>query len=118
MSKSLVLILSSITFVPLSALAKVYELNLSQCEIGTSCSKCIEHFKINFSVNDTEKTVKVFGRTPSGEQEESLVTTCSVKSIDNWQCNEFRGTIKVSDGNINYLDNKTMKDINIETCMR
>ena len=118
MSKSLALILSAITFTPLSALAKVYELNLSQCEIGTSCSKCIEHFKMNFSVNDTEKTVKVFGRTPTGEQIETLVTTCSVKSINNWQCDEFRGTIKVSDGKISYLDNKTMKNINIETCMR
>ena len=118
MSKSLVLILSAITFAPLSALAKVYELNLSQCEIGTSCSTCIEDFKINFSVNDTEKTVKVSGRTPTGEQIETLVTTCSVKSINNWQCDEVRGTIKVSDGKISYLDNKTMKNINIETCMR
>ncbi len=118
MFKSLALILSAITFTPLSALAKVYELNLSQCEIGTSCSKCIEHFKMDFTVNDTEKTVKVSGRTPTGEQIETLVTTCSVKSINNWQCNEFRGTIKVSDGKISYLDNKTMKNVNIETCMR
>ena len=118
MSKSLALILSVITFTPLSALAKVYELNLSQCEIGTSCSKCVEHFKINFSVNDTEKTVRVFGRAPTGEQIETLVTTCSVKSINNWQCDEFRGTIQVSDGKISYLDNKTMKNINIETCLR
>ncbi len=118
MSKSLALILSAITFAPLSVLAKVYELNLSQCEIGTSCSKCIEHFRIDFTVNDAEKTVKVSGKTPTGEQIETLVTTCSVKSINNWQCNEFRGTIKVSDGKISYSDNKTMKDINIETCIR
>ncbi len=118
MSKSLALVLLTITFAPLSALAKVYELNLSQCELGTSCSKCVEHFKMNFTVNDTEKTVKVSGRTPADEQIETLVTTCSVKSINNWQCNEFRGTIQVSDGKISYLDNKTMKDINIETCMR
>jgi len=118
MSKCLALILSAITFAPLSALAKVYELHLSQCEIGSSCSKCVEHFKMNLTVSDTEKTVNVSGRTPAGEQIETLLTTCSVKSINNWQCNEFRGTIQVSDGKISYLDNKTMKDINIETCMR
>jgi hypothetical protein len=118
MSKSLALILSAITFAPISVLAKVYELNLSQCEIGTSCSKCVEHFKVNFLVNDTEKTVKVSGKTPSGEQIETLITTCSIESVNNWQCNEFRGTIKVLDGKISYLDNKTMKNINIETCVR
>lgn len=118
MFKSIALILSAITFTPLLALAKVYELNLSQCEIGSSCSKCVEHFKMNFSVNDTEKTVNVSGKTPNGEKVETLMTTCSVKSVNNWQCDEFRETIKVSDGKISYIDNKTMKNINIETCMR
>ena len=118
MLRPLTLILIAIILTPLSAVGKVYELNLSQCEIGTSCSKCVEHFKMNFSVNDTEKTVKVSGKTPTGEQIETLVTTCSIKSVNNWHCNEFRGTIKVSDGKISYLDNKTMKNINIETCLR
>ena len=118
MLRPLTLILMAITLAPLSAAGKVYELKLSQCEIGTACSKCVEHFKMNFTISNTEKTVRVSGRTPAGEQIETLVTTCSVKSINDWQCNEFRGTIKVSDGKISYLDNKTMKNINIETCMR
>ena len=118
MPKPLKLLLLLISFVPLSALAKVYELNLSLCEGKTSCSVCVEDLKVNFTVNNANKTVTISGKTTSGEQLKELLTKCSVQSANDWQCHELRGLIRVTSGILEYVPQETLLGKNIEICMR
>ncbi len=118
MSKSLALILSAITFAPLPAVAKVYELNLSLCEAKMSCSVCVEDIKVNFTVDDANKTVTISGKATNGEQLREALTKCSIQSADNWQCEELRGVIKVASGKLTYTPEKARFGKNIEVCLR
>ncbi len=118
MPKFLKLLLLAISFAPLSAVAKVYELNLSLCEAKMSCSVCVEDISVNLTVNDAKKTVTISGKTTSGEQLKEALTKCSVQSPDNWECEELRGVIKVASGKLTYTPERARFGKNIEVCLR
>ena len=118
MPKRLTLVLLAIFFSPLPAVAKVYELRLSLCEVKTSCSMCIEDIRVNFTVNSENKTVTISGKATSGEQLKEVLTKCSVQSSDNWQCEELRGVIKVASGKLTYTPEQARFGKDIEVCIR
>jgi hypothetical protein len=118
MPKFLKLLLLAISFAPLSAVAKIYDLSLSLCEVKTSCSVCIEDIRVSLTVNSENKTVTISGKTTSGEQLKEVLTKCSVQSSDNWQCEELRGVIKVASGKLTYTQEKARFGKNIEVCLR
>ncbi len=118
MPKFLKLLLLAISFVPLSAVAKVYDLSLSLCEVKTSCSVCIEDIRVNLTVNSENKTVTISGRATTGEQLKEVLTKCSVQSTNDWQCEELRGVIKVASGKLTYTPEKARFGKDIEICIR
>jgi hypothetical protein len=118
MPKRLTLVLLAIFFSPLPAVAKVYELRLSLCEVKTFCSVCIEDIRVNLTVNSENKTVTISGKTTSGEQLKEVLTKCSVQSSDNWECEELRGVIKVASGKLTYTPEQARFGKNIEVCLR
>lgn len=101
-----------------SVVAKDYELNLSLCEIKTDCKLCIEDISVKFKVDDNRKTVTVSGRASTGERVEEVLVRCSVKSTSDWQCEEFRGLIMVTNGKLTFSSRQTLFEKDFEICPR
>jgi hypothetical protein len=98
--------------------AKNYELNLSLCETKTDCKTCIENISVMLRVDEALKTVTASGRSNTGERVEEILARCTLKSVADWQCEEFRGLIVVTNGKLSYSPRQTMLGKGIEICQK
>lgn len=69
--------------------SKTYEVTLDACEAKTSCSKCMERVKIQFSVDEASKSVTVSGTQIDGTPLSEVMEPCEVRDANNWLCTAF-----------------------------
>jgi hypothetical protein len=78
--------------------SKTYEVTLEACEAKTSCSKCMERVKIQFSVDEASKSVTVSGTKIDGSPLSEVMETCEVRDANNWLCTDFWLDFEVKNG--------------------
>ena len=71
---------------------------MEACEAKTSCSKCMERVKIQFSVDEASKSVKVSGTQIDGTPLNEVMETCEVRDANNWICTDFWLDFEVKNG--------------------
>jgi hypothetical protein len=87
---ALMFIFSCITTV---SVAKTYEVTVEACEVGSSCSRCVERNKITFDVDASAKTVVANGVTVDGLAVREVMKDCSVQEENNWSCRSAFDTL-------------------------
>ncbi len=78
--------------------SKTYEVTLEGCEAKTSCSKCMERIKLQFSVDEAVKSVTVFATKIDGSPFREVMETCEVRDANNWLCSTFWFDFEVKNG--------------------
>jgi hypothetical protein len=80
---ALMAILSCITAI---SFAKTYDVTADVCEANTSCSKCMERVKMQFTVDEASKSVTVSGTKIDGSPFREFMEKCVIRDADNWSC--------------------------------
>lgn len=78
--------------------SKTYEVTLDACEAKTSCSKCMERVKIQFSVDEASKSVTISGTQIDGTPLSEVMETCEVRDANNWICTDYSLDFEVKNG--------------------
>ena len=100
---ALMFIFSCITTV---SVAKTYEVTVEACEVGSSCSRCVERNKITFDVDASAKTVVANGVAVDGLAVREVMKDCNVEDENSWSCRSSSVHFEAKNGVIS-LSNKS-----------
>lgn len=104
MSLSLVLVAC-----PLAVHSKVVtKVNMSFCDVGTSCQKCSETVALQFE--QVGQSVFMSGKGVDGKHVRESLSNCTFISKGDWTCNEVRMSISSESGKISA---KLLKDMSV-----
>lgn len=99
---ALMVIFSCITA---ASVAKTYEITVEACEVGSSCSRCVERNKITFDVDAITKAVVANGVAVDGLAVREVMKNCNFHDENNWTCPSAFVHFEVRNGVIS-LSNK------------
>jgi hypothetical protein len=102
----MMIVLSCINTISFS---KVYEITIEACEVGTSCSRCVERNKITFDVDASAKTVVAKGTAFDGLAVHEVLKDCQVQDESNWSCGSAYVIFQARTGMIS-LSNKSKEN--------
>ena len=86
-------------------LAKTYEITIEACEVGSSCSRCVERNKLTFDVDGITKTVVANGVAVDGLAVREVMKGCNVQDENNWSCKSAFVNFEAKNGVVS-LSNK------------
>ncbi len=89
--------------------AKTYDVTLEACEANTSCSKCMERVKMQFTVDEASKSVTVSGTKIDGNPLSEVMEKCVVRDANNWSCPTLWIDFEAKNGLLTLLKNDPYK---------
>jgi hypothetical protein len=89
-----------------SSVAKTYDITIEACEVGSSCSRCVERNKITFDVDGITKTVVANGVAFDGLAVREVMKDCNVLDENSWSCRSSSVHFEAKNGVIS-LSNKS-----------
>ena len=84
------------------ALAKDYPVSFSICKVNSSCSECIEKVSAEISIDESNRTASITGKSPNGAPVSDKLPNCNIESALNWKCEGLRGVIAAENGVVKY----------------
>ena len=86
----------------------VHSVNMSFCDVGTSCQKCSETVAVKFEQDG--KSVFMSGKGIDGKHVRDSLSNCTFTSKGDWTCNEVRMSISSESGKISA---RLLKDLSV-----
>lgn len=94
---------------PLAVHSKLLtKVNMSFCDVGTSCQKCSETVSLQFEQDG--KSVFMSGKGIDGKHVRDSLSNCTFTSKGDWTCNEVRMSISSESGKISA---RLLKDLSV-----
>ncbi len=96
-------------YIATASASKTYDVTADVCEAKTSCSKCMERVKMQFTVDEASKSVTVSGTKIDGSPLSELMEKCVVRDADNWSCPTLWIDFEAKNGLLTLLKNDPYK---------
>ena len=111
MTKTTLRLIASVVLVacsPATSAKSVNSVNMSFCDVGTSCQKCSETVAVKFEQD--EKSVLMSGKGIDGTNIREALSNCTFTIKGDWTCNEVRMSISSESGKISA---RLLKDLSV-----
>jgi hypothetical protein len=96
-------------YIASASAGKTYDATVEACEANTSCSKCVERVKMQFTVDEASKSVTVSGTKIDGSPLGELMEKCVIRDADNWSCPTLWIDFEAKNGLLTLLKNDPYK---------
>ena len=87
-----------ILFLPLVLHAKSYDINISPCDMGTTCKKCYEVVKLTYTIDVKSKQIFASGKDFNGKEIKEPLENCQISDVNNWVCDSAQLVTNAKNG--------------------